>query len=336
LVKQKRVTSYDVAREAGVSQSAVSRVFRPGFSVSKKTREKVIATANEMGYRPNAIARMLITKQSGMVAVIISSRANVNYPEVLSQLNKHLADKNKRVLLFTLDDAAGLDELLDNIWTFQVDGVIALAAHFEHDSLEKFAQQQIPVVLYNRNVADSNANTVCCNHEKGIKQLIDLLENSGHKSYLLIAGPQDSDVANERKQIAQKHLKASGYTDVPVIYGDYSYQSGREVFAQWSKDNVIPDAVICSNDIMAIGVIDEAKENLNLKVPDDLSVVGFDGVSASRWFNYQLTTIQQPLEQLTKAAVDILIERIENPDSAPESRVLSGTLIKGNSIKARL
>jgi DNA-binding LacI/PurR family transcriptional regulator len=336
LVKQKRVTSYDVAREAGVSQSAVSRVFRPGFSVSKKTREKVIATANEMGYRPNAIARMLITKQSGMVAVIISSRANVNYPEVLSQLNKHLADKNKRVLLFTLDDAAGLDELLDNIWTFQVDGVIALAAHFEHDSLEKFAQQQIPVVLYNRNVADSNANTVCCNHEKGIKQLIDLLENSGHKSYLLIAGPQDSDVANERKQIAQKHLKASGYTDVPVIYGDYSYQSAREVFAQWSKDNVIPDAVICSNDIMAIGVIDEAKENLNLKVPDDLSVVGFDGVSASRWFNYQLTTIQQPLEQLTKAAVDILIERIENPDSAPESRVLSGTLIKGNSIKARL
>jgi DNA-binding LacI/PurR family transcriptional regulator len=336
LVKQKRVTSYDVAREAGVSQSAVSRVFRPGFSVSKKTREKVIATANEMGYRPNAIARMLITKQSGMVAVIISSRANVNYPEVLSQLNKHLADKNKRVLLFTLDDAAGLDELLDNIWTFQVDGVIALAAHFEHDSLEKFAQQQIPVVLYNRNVADSNANTVCCNHEKGIKQLIDLLENSGHKSYLLIAGPQDSDVANERKQIAQKHLKASGYTDVPVIYGDYSYQSAREVFAQWSKYNVIPDAVICSNDIMAIGVIDEAKENLNLKVPDDLSVVGFDGVSASRWFNYQLTTIQQPLEQLTKAAVDILIERIENPDSAPESRVLSGTLIKGNSIKARL
>lgn len=336
MVKQKRVTSYDVAREAGVSQSAVSRVFRPGFSVSKKTREKVIATANEMGYRPNAIARMLITKQSGMVAVIVSSRANVNYPEVLSQLNNHLANKNKRVLLFTLDDAAGLDELLDNIWTFQVDGVIALAAHFEHDSLEKFAQQQIPVVLYNRNVADSNANTVCCNHEKGIKQLIDLLENSGHKSYLIIAGPEDSDVANERRTITQKHLLALGYEDVPVIYGDYSYESARKEFAKWSKDNTIPDAVICSNDIMAIGVIDEAKEKLNLDVPEDLSVVGFDGVSASQWFNYQLTTIKQPLEQLTKAAVDILIERIENPDSAPESRVLSGTLITGNSIKARL
>lgn len=336
MVKNKRVTSYDVAREAGVSQSAVSRVFRPGFSVSKKTREKVIATANEMGYRPNAIARMLITKQSGMVAVIISSRANVNYPEVLSQLNNQLANKGKRVLLFTLDDVSGLDELLNNIWTFQVDGVIALAAHFEHNSLEQFAQHQIPVVLYNRNVPNSNANTVCCNHEKGIKQLIDLLEESGHKSYLLVAGPKDSDVANERRRIAQDYLQSLGHKDVPVIYGDYSYESSREEFAKWSKDNSAPDAVICSNDIMAIGVIDEAKESLGLNVPEDLSVVGFDGVSASQWFNYQLTTIQQPLEQLTKAAVDILMERIESPDSAPESRVLSGTLIKGNSFKVRL
>ena len=107
----KKVTSYDVAREAGVSQSAVSRVFRPGLSVSKKTRDKVTATANRMGYRPNAIARMLITKQSGMVAVIVSSHANVNYPEVLSQVSKQLAARNKRVLLFTLDDVQGLDDL---------------------------------------------------------------------------------------------------------------------------------------------------------------------------------------------------------------------------------
>lgn len=335
MAKQKRVTSYDVAREAGVSQSAVSRVFRPGFSVSKKTREKVVETANRMGYRPNAIARMLITKQSGMVAVIISTRANLNYPEVLSQLNRHLGEKNKRVLLFTLDDASDLDELLDNIWTFQVDGVIALAAHFEHDSLERFAAQQIPVVLYNRNVPDSNANTVCCNHEKGIKQLIDLLDKSNHKSYLIISGPQDSDVANERRTIAEKLITQLGVKNVPIIYGDYSYDSARETFALWAAKNKLPDAIICSNDMMAVGVIDEIRENLKLNVPEDLSVVGFDGVLVSSLYNYQLTTIQQPLEQLTKAAVDILLERIENPDAAPESRVLSGMLIEGNSFKQR-
>jgi len=334
-LKQKRVTSYDVAREAGVSQSAVSRVFRPGFSVSKKTREKVIATANEMGYRPNAIARMLITKQSGMVAVILSSQANLNYPEVLSELNRELALHNKRVLLFTLDNAEELDELLENIWTFQVDGVIALAAHFDSKSLNLFAKHSTPIVLYNRHVPESNANTVCCNHDKGIKQLIDLLHQANHKSYLILSGPTDSDVANERREIAENYLHTLGVQNTPVIYGDYGYKSARDALKKWLKKHPKPDAIICSNDAMAIGVIDELKENFCIKVPDDMSVVGFDGINASSWYNYQITTVQQPMKQLTKAAVDILMERIENPQAAAEVRVFTGSLIEGNSIKKR-
>ncbi|MEW6999140.1 LacI family DNA-binding transcriptional regulator [Colwelliaceae bacterium BS250] len=335
MVKQKRVTSYDVAREAGVSQSAVSRVFRPGFSVSKKTREKVLKTANEMGYRPNAIARMLITQQSSMVAVIISSRANENYPEVLSQLNKNLSDKGKRVLLFTLDDTEGLDDVMEQIWTFQVDGVIALAAHFDHNNLEQFARHNVPVVLYNRHAPEANANTVSCNHDKGIKQLVDKLIATQHKTFLILSGPTSSDVANERREVAITKLAGHGITDVPIIYGDYSYDSARNEFAKWVSENTLPDAVISANDAMAIGIIDEARENLKLDIPNDMSVVGFDGISPASWFTYQLTTVKQPMEQLTKAAVDMLIERIENPDSSPESRVLSGTFIEGKSVKAR-
>jgi DNA-binding LacI/PurR family transcriptional regulator len=333
LAKTKNVTSYDVAREAGVSQSAVSRVFRPGLSVSKKTRDKVTETANRMGYRPNAIARMLITKQSGMVAVIVSSRANVNYPEVLSQVSKQLAARNKRVLLFTLDDVDGLDELFEQIWTFQVDGVIALAAHFESDRLAQFEQHDIPVVLYNRNVPDAMANTVCCNHELGIKQLITELEKNNPKKYLVLSGPKDSDVANERREIAIKLLKQFAIEDVSILYGDYSYQSGRDCLAEWLQKNPAPDAIICSNDTMAIGVIDEARENHGLHIPNDISVVGFDGITSSAWQSYQITTIKQPVEQLVKAAVGMLLERIENPDSPPEARVLTGALIKGNSVK---
>jgi DNA-binding LacI/PurR family transcriptional regulator len=333
LAKNKNVTSYDVAREAGVSQSAVSRVFRPGLSVSKKTRDKVMETANRMGYRPNAIARMLITKQSGMVAVIVSSRANVNYPEVLSQVSKQLAARNKRVLLFTLDDVEGLDELFEQICTFQVDGVIALAAHFESDRLAQFEQHDIPVVLYNRNVPDAMANTVCCNHELGIKQLIIELERNKPKKYLVLSGPKDSDVANERREIAIKLLKQFSIEDVSILYGDYSYQSGRDCLAEWLQKNPAPDAIICSNDTMAIGVIDEARENHGLHIPNDISVVGFDGITSSAWQSYQITTIKQPVEQLVKAAVGMLLERIENPDSPPEARVLTGALIKGNSVK---
>jgi len=333
LAKNKKVTSYDVAREAGVSQSAVSRVFRPGLSVSQKTRDKVMATANEMGYRPNAIARMLITKQSGMVAVIVSSRANVNYPEVLSQVSKQLAARNKRVLLFTLDDVEGLDELFEQILTFQVDGVIALAAHFESHRLAQFEKHEIPVVLYNRNVPDAMANTVCCNHEQGIKQLITELEKNNPKKYLLLSGPEDSDVANERREIAIKLLEQFGVKDVSILYGDYSYQSGRDCLAKCLQHNPAPDAIICSNDTMAIGVIDEARENHDIHIPNDISVVGFDGITSSAWQSYQITTIKQPVEKLVKAAVEMLLEHIENPDSPPEARVLTGALIKGNSVR---
>ncbi|TWX53352.1 LacI family DNA-binding transcriptional regulator [Colwellia hornerae] len=333
MAKNKKVTSYDVAREAGVSQSAVSRVFRPGLSVSQKTRDKVMTAANRMGYRPNAIARMLITKQSGMVAVIVSSRANVNYPEVLSQVSKQLAAQNKRVLLFTLDDPDGVDELFEQIWTFQVDGVIALAAHFESHRLAQFEEHDIPVVLYNRNVPDSMANTVCCNHELGIKQLITELEKNNPKKYLVLSGPKDSDVANERREIAISLLKQFDVEDVSILYGDYSYQSGRDCLAKWLQKNPAPDAIICSNDTMAIGVIDEARENHNIHIPNDISVVGFDGITSSAWLSYQITTIKQPVEQLVKAAVAMLLERIETPDLPPEARVLTGVLIKGNSVK---
>ncbi|MFT6703108.1 MAG: DNA-binding LacI/PurR family transcriptional regulator [Pseudomonadales bacterium] len=329
---KKRVTSYDVAKAAGVSQSAVSRVYVEGRSVSKKTKAMVLATAKELGYKPNAIARMLITKRTGMVAVILSSRANLIYPEVLSLLNKRLSEKNERVLLFNLDDAAGLDDILEQIWTFQVDGVIALAAHFDNDSIENFKVHNIPVVLYNRRVSGHSASSVCCNHDQGITQLVNILDDFGHKRFLVLAGPSESDVAQERLECAIKALSSKGHNDVPIKYGDFSYDSGRLTFAEAMHSNNVPTAVICSNDTMAIGVIDEARKNFGLRIPEDLSVVGFDGVNAVFWHSYQLTTVKQPLEQMTKAAVDILLEQIESPENPAQLRLWSGSLIEGNTV----
>ena len=205
-IRKKRVTSYDVARVAGVSQSAVSRAFRPGLSVSTKTKDKVMKAAKKLGYKPNAIARMLITQRSGMVAVIISSISNLIYPELLSRLTDQLSAQNVKVLLFTLDGSEQLEELLEQVWTYQVDGVIALAAHFDYRDITQFEQHHIPVVLYNRQVLDHPVNTVCVDHEQGIRQLIDLLIGGGSKSFLVLSGPEYSDVANERREIALQHL----------------------------------------------------------------------------------------------------------------------------------
>jgi DNA-binding LacI/PurR family transcriptional regulator len=328
---RKRVTSYDVAREAGVSQSAVSRAFRPGLSISKKTRDKVTKAAKKLGYRPNAIARMLITQRSGMVAIIISSISGMVYPELLSRLTNDLSEKGMRVLLFTMDEASQLEGLLEQIWTFQVDGVIALTGHFAYEDIAQFEDHQIPVVLYNREVRGHPVNTVCVDHEQGIRQLVDLLVADGKKDFVVLSGPTDEDVSNERRTIALAQLARHGFADVPVMYGDYSYQSGKICFADWIANNSVPDAVICSNDTMAIGCIDEARGNHGISVPEDMSVVGFDGMYAAYWTGYELTTVRQPVNQMAKAAVNILIDRIENPESPPEKRVLSGQFIRGNS-----
>lgn len=332
MTKNKRVTSYDVARVAGVSQSAVSRVFQKGRSVSQKTKDKVLATAKELGYQPNAIARMLITKRSGMVAVILSSRVNLIYPEVLSLLNKRLSEKNERVLLFNLDDTAGLEDILEHIWTFQLDGVIAIAAHFDNESINKFKEHQIPVVLYNRRVAGHSASSVCCNHEQGIFELVDIMHNYKHHNYLIVAGPTESDVALERCELALKALASKGHQDVPVRHGDFTYDSGRHAFSEYVALHGAPTAVICSNDTMAIGVIDEARESFGLRVPQDLSVVGFDGVNPASWLSYKLTTIKQPIEQMVKSAVDILLEQIASPENPAQLRVWSGALVQGNTV----
>jgi DNA-binding LacI/PurR family transcriptional regulator len=331
---KKRVTSYDVARVAGVSQSAVSRAFRPGLSVSAKTKDKVMKAAKKLGYKPNAIARMLITRRSGMVAVIISSISNLIYPELLSRVTDQLSDRGVRVLLFTLDEKHQLVELLEQIWTFQVDGVIALTAHFDHEDIAQFEEHNIPVVLYNRQVLDHPVNTVCVDHEQGLRQLVDHLIAGGNRRFLVMSGPTESDVANERRIIALRQLARHGIEDVPVLYGDFSYQSGKDCFAQWMKDHEAPDAVICSNDTMAIGCIDEARVGQGLKVPEQLSVSGFDGIHAAFWTGYDLTTVRQPVNQMAKAAVDILIERVENPDTPPEKRVLAGALYKGSSARS--
>jgi DNA-binding LacI/PurR family transcriptional regulator len=260
--------------------------------------------AKKLDYKPNAIARMLITQRSGMVAVIISSISNLIYPELLSRITDQLSSRDVRVLLFTLDEKEQLAELLEQIWTFQVDGVIALTAHFDHEDIARFEEHNIPVVLYNRQVPDHPANTVCVDHEQGLKQF------------------------------ALRHLSRHGIDEVPVSYGDFSYQSGKDCFARWMKDHDAPDAVICSNDTMAIGCIDEARDGQGLKVPEELSVTGFDGIHAAFWTGYDLTTVRQPVNQMAKAAVDILMERVENPTVPPEKRVLAGSLFKGSSARS--
>ncbi|MDH3430796.1 MAG: LacI family transcriptional regulator [Gammaproteobacteria bacterium] len=332
---RKRATSYDVAELAGVSQSAVSRVFQDGASASKEMRNRVMAAADKLGYRPNAIARGLITQRSNMVAVVISKMTNLYYPEVLVQLTQHFSERGVRVLLFALEREGDTATVIEQMLQYRVDGILT-AAMFTPEQLRTLQNEDIPIVFYNRTLKDQLVSSVLCDQQEGERWLVDELVNAGHKSFGIVEGPADSVVSIERKTGALNELAELGITDVTTVSGDYGYETGKECFAKLiQKRGSPPEAVIAANDVMAIGCIDEAREHFRLKVPDDISIVGFDGVGQARYAAYDVTTVRQPVHRMTESAASMLIERIENPELSPEKRAFSGTLIRGSSARLR-
>ena len=327
-----RATSYDVARHAGVSQSAVSRCFKPGASVALRTRERILASARELNYYPNAIAQGLITRRSNMVAIIISNLTNLYYPEVLAELTQRLSAQGIRVLLFSLAAESDVDEVLDQVWRYSVDGAI-VAARLHPEQLAAFADRGVPVVLYNRIGEGIPVASVCCDSVSGEHALVDALVASDHQVFGIISGPSDSYVGEERVEAARRRLQQLGRSCL-IVRGNFDYASGdaalRELMRQTDRKM---DAVICANDLMAIGVIDSARTNFGIAVPHDLSVVGFDGVGPATWLAYQVATIRQPVRRMTEAAVAMLLERIERPDLSAEQRLFPGELLPGSSAR---
>lgn len=325
------VTSYDVALRAGVSQSAVSRCFKPGASVSSAMRARVMKAARELDYTPNAMARSLITRRSNLVAVLISNLTNLYYPEVLSELCQQFEKRGLRVLLFTLPHEGDVDKMIAQVWEYQVDGVVA-AARLTPQQVAEFERRRIPFVLYNRTLQDKAVNAVVCDQIEGARTLVTRLAAAGHKRFAIISGPKDSVVGQERTKGARERIAELRLREPVIVEGNYDYDSGahglRQIIRQIGR---APDAVICGNDVMAIGCVDTARHELGLEVPAKLSVVGFDGVEPSRWLSYHLTTLRQPVQMMAQAAADMLTGLIASPGAAPEKRVFSAQFVEGGT-----
>ena len=292
-----------------------------------------MAAADRLGYRPNAIARGLITQRSNMVAVVISKLTNLYYPEVLVQLTQRFSEQGVRVLLFALERESDTGSVVEQMLQYRVDGILT-AAMFTPTQLETIDSAGIPVVFYNRTAPGQQVSSVRCDQEEGERWLVDELVNAGHRSFGVVEGPGDSIVSIERKTGAINELDSLGISDITTVSGDFGYETGRECFAELvSKRGSPPDAVIAANDVMAIGCIDEARDAYGLSVPGDISIVGFDGVGPARYSAYSLTTVRQPVQRMTQSAASMLLERIENPELSPEKRAFSGIPIRGRSAR---
>jgi len=329
-----KITSMEVAKLAGVSQSAVSRVFTPGASSSKKTNELVRKAAAELGYRPNVLARSLITGKSRMIGLVVAYLDNYFYPEALELLSSALQKKGYHVLIFMSGNKEGdIADAVDEILDYQVDGIIAASVSMSSDLAKRCTSAGVPVVLFNRTQDDDRLSAVTSDNFQGGQKVARFLLAGGHKRIGYIAGWEGASTQRDREKGFTEELVRNGQElyarEVGNFNSDEARQAARTMF---SKQN-FPDAVFVANDAMAIAVIDVIRFELGLQVPEQVSVVGYDDVPISSWPAYDLTTVRQPANRMVAETVSILIESIENQTTIARRIEIDGPLMVRGSAK---
>lgn len=333
---QDRITSLQVAALAGVSQSAVSRVFTPGASASAKTVAKVRKAAGVLGYRPNMMARAMITGKSRIIGLVVAYLDNQFYPLALEHLSNALQDQGYHVLVFTASNNTGevngvIQELLD----YQVDGIITASVGMSSDLTKRCKDAGIPVVMFNRDQDGADIGSVTSDNIAGGRKVADFLVTTGHQRIAHISGWAGASTGRDRQQGLIDGLALHGMAPVAVIDGMYD----RDIATQATHDLMAlatpPDAIFVGNDHMAFAVLDTLRFTLNLRVPEDVSVIGYDDVPLAAWPAYNLTTVRQPLLRMIAATVDMMIAQIGEGEIAPRRVTFDGPLIERGTTRIR-
>jgi DNA-binding LacI/PurR family transcriptional regulator len=329
---QARPTSYDVAQLAGVSQSAVSRCFSPGASISPVTRKKVERAARSLGYSPNALARSLITRRSGLIGLVVTTATLRYSPQIVHDLSDALQKAGLMPLLTTLDDENALAAALPQILNYRPEAIVSLAT-VDATLIKEAAAHGVPIVLINRHAPRMPVSSIRCDHTGGMRQLVDGLIATGHRNFAFVAGPRGAPVSEERRLGFEQALKAIRITARATEFADYTYEGGHRAALTILNAERRIDAIVCANDAMALGALDACRVDLGLDVPGKISVTGFDDIPEACRPTRLLTTVRQPTEAMANLAVEEVLRLSRDPGSARHSHhVIEGTvLIRGSA-----
>lgn len=309
IMKKRGPASIDVAKLAGVSRSAVSRTFTPNTYVSPETRAKVLAAAEMLGYRPNAIARSLSKQSSGLVGVICSDLTNPFYAELLERLSMALQKRGIGILLL-VGDASRMDDLLERMLSYQVDGILLPASKLTSKLAVSLNASGRPVVLVNHQLLDGGVSSVGGDNYAGGVAVAEMLVAAGYRRIGYISGPEDTSSALDRGRGLQDGLARHGLPLLMRASGEDSRDVTMAVMRQFMSRAEPPDAVFCANDLMALAAMEVAKLEFGRDVPDGMGIVGYDNTLLARSGLHQLTTVDQNLDEMAEQAVAMLVEKL--------------------------
>lgn len=323
LKRARTLTSRQLATLIGVSQSAVSRAFTPGSSISPEMRERILKGARDYGYQPNAIASMLTTKRTNMVGIVVSDMRNPFYPALIEELTQALQRAGLQSLLFNVTPGAAIEDQLVAIRTYNVDAVVVIAATILSERMLAWATEGRRALLLNR-LTHTDIPSITCDSVAGTRAIVDHLHAIGRRRIGYVAGLSRTAIGMERHSAFTGRLAELGMQLVgTVAHESYDYQSGyRGALEILGKR---PDAIFFASDILALGGVDAIKHEARLRVPDDIAVAGFDDIHMAAWPVYSLTTYRQPIAALAQEATRLLTL---GPDAAPPGQtVLPGELV---------
>jgi len=320
-------TSTDVAKLAGVSQAAVSRVFTPGTSVSDRMRKRVQTAARQLNYVPNTLARSLMTQQSNIVAVVIGDMRNSGYSTLLTEASRRLEQIGKHILLFNSSDPATFDDVLLQMLQYQVDAIVITAASMSSRMAGVCLDRGVPVVMLSRYVPGLPVHTVCCDNARGGEQAAKVLRKGGGRVFGAIYGDMNTTTTRERLEGYLNALQRVGIAAARVaqVGGNYTYEGGYQATLELMRRPNPPDSLFCLTDLMALGVMDALRSELKLRVPHDVAVFGFDDIAEAAHGAYSISTIRQPSVEM----IDEMIRLISTRKGQEEPRLLR---IKGELV----
>lgn len=333
-MKTERITSIDVAREAGVSQSAVSRVFSDGGSASASTVRKVQEAADKLGYRPNVLARSLITGKSRIIGVIVAYLENQFYPETLEKLSHKLQEQGYHVLVFLASNSKSeIDDVVREILDYQVDGIIVASASLSSSLSARCQRANIPIVMFNRVDDIASAHSVTSDNYKGGFEIAEYLVKCGHKKISYIAGWEGASTQRDREGGFLDGLAKHKQKLHSRAVGNYNQSEATIAARAICGGDDRPDALFVCNDHMAFAVMDVIRFELGLSIPDDIAIIGYDDVPPAAWPSYDLTTMRQPTNKMVEACVTTLMRHIEGGQSAIENTIIESPFIIRNSTR---
>ena len=330
--KKRKVTSLDVAQRAGVSQSAVSRVFTPGASFSSRMAEKVLRAAEDLSYRPNVLARSLITGESRIIGVVVAYFENQFYPEALELLTNALQSHGFHVLIFMANNLGDSEQVMQDILDYQIDGIILASVSISSQLASRCQSAGIPVVLFNRDQDDQSLPAVTSNNYAGGRKVAELFIAAKHRRIAYIAGWEGASTQRDREQGFVDRLFESGITLFARAVGNFDREHAQHATRQIFAGEQKPDAVFVANDHMAFGVLDVLRHEMNLDIPEQVSVVGYDDVPLAAWQTFDLTSVRQSAHQMVDKTVELLLTPMQAGVNA-QKVLIDGPLILRGSAK---